>query len=169
MTFQPYKEEAEELNRQSELPLKLLKQGTKLAGYALGGGSILSRILPLLNKFIPADIAKKGLSKVDPRMGKFVRTAEKSGSSFDEIRRFITDKIQPGIEEEEEIQTQKEKSRIASIGKLNERKRRPSSELSRGDLQAQFEQGQQGGQGKSALLQTMQEITQALRNMRENG
>lgn len=72
-------------------------------------------------------------------------------------------------------QLSKEDQRVAALAQFNERlkKKRPASELSREELIAQFQQAQQdqgrGQQGKAALLQTMQEITEALRQMRGNG
>lgn len=168
MTFQPYQEETEEIRRQGELPLKLLKQGTKLASYALGGSSIVSRILPLLNKFVPPEIAKKGLSKINPQIGKFINSADKAGYPYEDTREFLEEKFQPALEEMNE-EEKREKSRLQALSKVNERLRKPRSELSREGLQEQFEQGQQGSQGKETLLQTMQQITDALKQMRGNG
>jgi len=67
-----------------------------------------------------------------------------------------------------------EDQRQAALGQFNERlrKKKPQSELSREALMQQFQEGQQQGQGqpgKAALLSSMQQITEALRQLRENG
>jgi hypothetical protein len=67
--------------------------------------------------------------------------------------------------------TQQEKKQ-AAVSQYNERmNKKKKSELSREELLIQFEEAQQGGQGqgKQALLRTMQEITENLRRMRGNG
>ncbi len=163
MTFQPYQEAGEEMKKQSQLPLKLLKQGSSLAGLAVGATS-LSRVFPLLNSLIPIDITKKGLAKIDSRYGKFFNAAEKLGHSDAEAREFLKEKLTPGVEEEEELSA-KEKATQANLKRSQQRQ----SDFSRESLQQQFDQGQQQPQGKQALLQTMQEITQALRQMRGQG
>jgi hypothetical protein len=54
----------------------------------------INRVLPFLSKYIPQDLAIKGLSKLDPRYGKFINTALSAGQSFDEIKDFIGNKIE---------------------------------------------------------------------------
>src|ERR1700722_19679494 len=83
--MQPYQEATQEIKRQSQLPLKILKQGAFIGATALGGAPILARIAPLLSKFIPEDMAIKGLSKIDPRFGKFINSAMKLGHSFEDV------------------------------------------------------------------------------------
>lgn len=95
--MQPYQEATEEIRRQGELPLKTAKTlgsvGASAATAYLGGGAI-NRILPFLSKYIPEDLVKKGLSKIDPRYGKFIDKALSHGKSIEEIKDFIGEKIQ---------------------------------------------------------------------------
>lgn len=151
MTYQPYQEAAEETKRQSEFPAKLLKKGAAIAGLIAGSAPIIARIAPLLSKFIPQDMAIKGLSKVDARLGKFINSAMKLGHSFDDVKDFIGEKIQPG----QQTQTSQEPSstpKQEALRKAQEyvKSKRPVSELSRESLMQQV-QGQQPDQSKAAL------------------
>lgn len=96
--MQPYQEASEQILRQSDEPGKFLKEtakaGAKIAGIA-GGGAILNRVAPFLNKLIPNDLAAKGLSKIDPRFGKFINGAVKEGQSLDDVMDFIRQKVSP--------------------------------------------------------------------------
>jgi hypothetical protein len=170
MTIQPYQAATEEMKRQSQFPVKLLKKAAGITGLALGGAPILARIAPLLSKFIPEDIAIKGLTKLDPRMGKFINSAMKLGHSFDEVKDFIGEKIQPKSAQQEEEFNPSEQKRRDMLQKANQRNMQ-ANPLGRDALQQQFEQSQpqqpqQQSQGKAALLATMQEITESLRRMR---
>lgn len=168
MTFQPYQSATEEMKRQSEMPARILKQGLSVAGLAsvAAGSPLVAKILPFLSRFIPQATAIKGLSKIEPRIGKFINSAMKMGMPYEEARDFIKQKLQPEVEESEE-----QDPRAATIAQFKQRQQRPQSELSRESLMQQFQQGQQqeGQQGKAALLSTMQEITRALRQMRGQG
>ncbi len=94
--MQPYQEASKEIRRQSDIPANTLKTAGVLGASALGGGAIIGRVLPLLSRLIPADLAIKGLSKVDPRIGKFIDSSLKLGNTFDDIRDFIQNKAQEG-------------------------------------------------------------------------
>jgi hypothetical protein len=100
--MQPYQEATEEIRRQGELPLNIAKNLGSVAGAAatayLGGGAI-NRVLPFLSKYIPEDLAIKGLSKLDPRYGSFIKKALGAGKSFEEVKEFIGSKIEEGQEE----------------------------------------------------------------------
>lgn len=80
--MQPYQEANEEIKNQRERPF-----------YA--AASLASRALPLLSTYIPANIAMKGLSKVDSRLGQFMGAAQEMGHDIGEIRNFMADKIAP--------------------------------------------------------------------------
>jgi hypothetical protein len=104
--MQPYQKAGEEFKRQSELPLKALKTVGSIAGTAASayaGGNIIGKVLPFLNRYIPEDLAIKGLSKIDPRFGKFINKALSAGKSFDEIKDFIKEKIETQEQEEEKL------------------------------------------------------------------
>lgn len=99
--MQPYQEAAEAIKTQGEAPLRLGKSAGNIAaglGTAYYGGSLISRVVPWLSKYIPEDLFKKGLSKIDPRFGKFIDKATQSGKSVDEIKDFIGQKIEGGME-----------------------------------------------------------------------
>ncbi len=101
--MQPYQEASDEIKRQSEEPAKALSAITKTAAGLAGGSAILNRISPLLNKFIPNEMALKGLEKVDPRFGKFIKGAISKGHSVEEVRDFIQEQVSPqGKEQLEE-------------------------------------------------------------------
>jgi len=103
----PYQEANEAIESQGRAPLRALAGAGSIAGTAAGIG----RIGSLLNKFIPPDLMKKGLKKIDARLGKIVDQAEKIGHPLDSVKQFIQDKIQPGIEEEENSKKQPAKQK----------------------------------------------------------
>ena len=171
MTFQPYQMAAEEEKKQGVLPLKIAKKAAIIAGSLSGGGQLL-KLLPFLNRLVPEKIARQGMAKILPKTEEYFNGSEKAGHPFDQAREFLREKLAP-LSEEEERKLSPEEKRIETLGKFNQKIRgqRPQSEFSREGLMEQFQGGQQqqGQQGKAALLQTMQEITQALRQMRGQG
>ena len=99
--MQPYQKATQEVLRQRDVPNKALGlvasgaaayAGGNIAAKILGSG-ITSRILPLLNKHIPEDLAMKGLKKVDPKLHDFANLAKEYGNSFDSIKEFIEEKV----------------------------------------------------------------------------
>ena len=99
--MQPYQKATQEVLRQRDAPMKALGlvasgaaayAGGNIASKILGSG-IVSRIMPLLNKHIPEDLAMKGLKKVDPKLHDFASIAKDYGNSFDSVKEFIEDKI----------------------------------------------------------------------------
>jgi hypothetical protein len=96
---QPYQEASDEIIRQSKVPGKIAKEGIGIAATAIAGGSILGRALPFLNKFVPQDLAIKGLSKIDPRLGNFASKALSAGQDWDNISSFIKGKAEDAQEE----------------------------------------------------------------------
>lgn len=103
--MQPYQKSSEEVRRQGELPLKLAKTAGSIASTGLGvvglGSAGINRVLPLLNKYIPEDLAIKGLNKIDSRYGKFIQKALSAGKTIDEVKDFISEKAQEGKKPEE--------------------------------------------------------------------
>lgn len=100
----PYKEASKEIQRQGELPHKLLKTASSLVGTgatAAAGGLALKRVLPLLSSYIPQDLAIKGLSKVDSRFGNFISKAMEGGKTWDEIKGFIEEKASSAAPKEQ--------------------------------------------------------------------
>lgn len=93
--MQPYQTASDEYKRQSEIPGEVLKKGATTALSIAGGRIALNRVLPLLSKFVPGDITTKGLTKIDPRFGKFIKSALLHGNNMDEVKEFIKEKIEP--------------------------------------------------------------------------
>jgi hypothetical protein len=102
--MQPYQEAAEERKRQGQLPVNIAKGaaslGTSFAGGVAGAAAagIGGKILPFLSKYIPQDLAIKGMSKVEPRIGKFINKAMSEGYDFDEVKDFIGQKFEESQE-----------------------------------------------------------------------
>lgn len=94
--MQPYQEASQEIRRQGEMPLKIAKgaagAGATVGAAALGAG--IGRVIPFLSKYVPQDLAIKGLNKIDPRFGKFIQTALDAGESFEGVKEFIGGKIE---------------------------------------------------------------------------
>ncbi len=113
--MQPYQEASEEIKRQGGLPFKLAKNVGSVASTAATaylGGAAASRVLPFLNKYIPEDLAIKGLNKIDPRFGKFINKALSSGQSFDNVKNFISEKIEDTQKKEVEKTRAKDQRNI---------------------------------------------------------
>lgn len=90
--MQPYQKASAEIVRQTAAPFKAL--GT--AATAIGGSAILNKIAPFLSEYLPQDLAIKGLSKIDPRLGKFANKALSSGYEFSDVKNFLGEKIKEG-------------------------------------------------------------------------
>lgn len=101
--YQAYKGAGEETRKQGELPFTAAKKaagvGLGIAGLS-GGSQLASKVMSLINKHVPEDLAIKGLNKLDPRFGKFIQTALENGGSWEEAREFIGEKAQEGAEQE---------------------------------------------------------------------
>ena len=54
---------------------------------------MINQILPLLSSYLPVDYAVKGLSKINPSMGKFITNASAAGYATDTILDFLRDKF----------------------------------------------------------------------------
>lgn len=73
--------------------------------------SLLTRAVPFLNNLIPAGLAVRGISSINPRLANFVTTSLSSGYTADNIMEYLRDKIGSPSEEEEREGL---KSRVAS-------------------------------------------------------
>jgi len=98
--MQPYQQASQEIQRQGEMPIRAAKAG---AGLALGfaGSQIFQRVAPFLSQYIPQNIARKGIEKIDPRFGEFFDLAEKHGQTFEAAKQFIADKASEAMGEQE--------------------------------------------------------------------
>jgi len=63
--------------------------------------NILSRVTPLLNKYVPPALAIKGLSKLDNNLGSFIQNAISTGYTTDSVLDFLRGTLQsPGDRKE---------------------------------------------------------------------
>lgn len=92
----PYERTVEEMKRQSEGPKRFAKNaigiGASLAGAATFS-PLLARVAPMLSQYIPENLAIKGLSKISPKLGKFVNNALNSGYDFKEVKGFLGEQV----------------------------------------------------------------------------
>ncbi len=93
-----------ERSRESD---RLIKRGANLAvgvGSAALGAGAASRILPFLSEFIPVDMALKGISKVSPKVGEFLKKGQSMGLDIKEGLDFIKQNLTPASTQPEEPQ-----------------------------------------------------------------
>ena len=88
--MQPYQRATEEIRSQGEKPVTAVQNAASLAAST----GIGARILPFLSKYVPDDIAVKGLSKIDPRLGGFINKAMEAGQSVSAIKDVIKGKAE---------------------------------------------------------------------------
>lgn len=96
-----------EIDRQQSADRNLkgaLKTGAKIAGTAATFGAAAStglgaRILPFLSEYIPTDLALKGISKVSPGLGDFLKKGMSKGLSLKDGLDFIKNQINSGKSE----------------------------------------------------------------------
>lgn len=86
----------EEIKRSQERD-QIVKKG---AGLAVGAASGLaaSRVLPFLNDFIPVDLAIKGISKVNPKIGSFLKKGQEQGLNLKDGLDFLKQQFSPSEE-----------------------------------------------------------------------
>jgi len=106
--MQPYQEAGETIRRQAENPVNAIKS---LAGIGLGGigisaasqagAALMKRAMPLLSKYVPQELAIKGLNKLDPRFGKFIKKAMDEGYDYEEVKDFMEKKGEKELSEEQ--------------------------------------------------------------------
>lgn len=100
--MQPYQQATQQMIKQGEMPLRSAGKVASIASSAYAGGKLLGQVLPLLNQYIPQDLAIKGLSKINPSFGKFINTALENGKPFDEIKEYIKEKAETAEESAKE-------------------------------------------------------------------
>ncbi len=82
-----------------------LEKGVSFAknvGMTAAGAGIISKVAPFLSGFIPADLALKGISKVSPKLGKFLKDGIKSGLDLSEGLSYIRKSMMPEEEQASE-------------------------------------------------------------------
>lgn len=105
--------------RASQQEIESSKQGGRLlssaASWALpyakvaAGSAVLSRISPFLNDLIPSELAMKGLSKIDPRLGKFFKGILSSGHTADEGLQYLRKELTPESTKNQPVKMQSPK------------------------------------------------------------
>jgi hypothetical protein len=73
-----------------------LRSGVETAasfGTAALGGKVVSKILPFLSQYIPEDLAFKGINKVMPGLGNFLKNGMKQGLSLKSGLDFLKEEI----------------------------------------------------------------------------
>lgn len=75
-----------------------LKNGAKTAlaiGSSAVGAGLTSRLLPFLNEYITPDLALKGISKISPKIGDFLKKGMSEGLNVQDGLNFLKDKLEP--------------------------------------------------------------------------
>lgn len=98
-----FEEAAEEMRRQSEGPKRFTQGAINVAKTGLGLGAgvagaatfapLLKKVAPFLSDYIPENLAIKGLSKLSPKLGKFVNKAFNNGFDFKEVKDFLGEQV----------------------------------------------------------------------------
>jgi hypothetical protein len=84
----------EKSKREDESLNKGLNLAGKLGTAAIGIGAA-SKIFPFLNDFIPVDLAVKGISKISPELGKFLKKGQSMGLDLKQGLDFLKNKLSP--------------------------------------------------------------------------
>jgi hypothetical protein len=96
-------------NRDSKLK-KTLGTGVALGSAVIGGG-LASRVLPLLNEYVPADLALKGINKLSPQLGKLLKNGVSQGLNLREGFNFLKDQILSKEESQKQPKEQPKENR----------------------------------------------------------
>lgn len=108
--MQPYQKASEALRSSGEYPINLSKNiglGLIGGGAAKIGAKAISPLIghigSLINEFIPENISKNGLTKLDPRFKKFIDGAIEQGYTYDDVRSFLGNKTNKEITQSKNI------------------------------------------------------------------
>lgn len=97
MSLQPYQMAGEVLKKKQLQPARALGKAAEVGSLIYGGGAAIGlakRALPFLNKYIPEKLLQQGLNKISPALGSFVKKAQESHFSGEEIKDFLREKIE---------------------------------------------------------------------------
>ncbi len=99
--MEPYQKASERVRKSGETAVNI---GKNIGLTALGGGAakigtqaaskLIPGIMAFVNKYVPENLAIKGLEKLDPRFGKLIQGAMGDGYTFDDIKNFLGEKIE---------------------------------------------------------------------------
>lgn len=98
MVLRPDEEAAQEEIRRDQKFRQNIQKSVKTAGTLTGvgiAGALSSKIAPFLSQYIPTDLAMKGINKVSPKLGEFLRKGQAMGLDVREGIDFIKNKITP--------------------------------------------------------------------------
>jgi hypothetical protein len=115
MNLQPYQEAGDQIRQSKERFPSIVKNVASTAagiGVATAAGSLAARALPMLSKYIPKDMAIKGLSKINPALGKFAQMAFSEGYQPEEVGEFIKEKESSHEEKSKQEKTPEKRSII---------------------------------------------------------
>lgn len=76
-----------------------IQSGAKTLGaLAVSGGTAAlgARLAPFFSKYIPAELAMKGISKVSPKIGDFLKKGAAMGLDLEEGMKYVKDALSPG-------------------------------------------------------------------------
>lgn len=65
-----------------------------VAGGAVGAG-VAGKIMPFLSKYIPTDLAIKGISKISPKIGDFLKRGQSMGLDMEEGLQYVKEQFEP--------------------------------------------------------------------------
>ena len=74
-------------------------------GTGLGAAGAAEKILPFLSKYIPVDLAMKGINKVSPKIGEFLQRGQKAGLDVKEGLDFVKSQFTSALEPFKEIRS----------------------------------------------------------------
>lgn len=83
---------------------QMIKKGLSLVGSAAAGAvgaGVSSRIVPFLSEYVPVDLALKGISKVSPKMGDFLKRGMEKGLNLKDGMEYLKSRLQPDEEQAE--------------------------------------------------------------------
>ncbi len=97
----PYEKTVQELKKQSEGPKRFAQKAIGLGATAAGASfaPVLAKAAPFLSQYIPQQLAIKGLSKINPKFGKFIDDALNSNHEFEEVKDFIGSQVEKSQEQ----------------------------------------------------------------------
>jgi hypothetical protein len=107
-TMRPSERASEEIVKRNERFNENVKSGAKTAASAALAATG-ARILPFLSEHIPVDLAIKGISKISPKIGDFIKKGMEKGLDIKDGFQFLKDQIQPKEEKESEKQREQPK------------------------------------------------------------
>lgn len=95
MVLRPDEMAAEsEIERDQRVRSKIGKGVATVAPLALGASGAFSKIMPLLNEMVPVDLAMKGINKLMPKVGKFLKKGQEMGLDVREGMDFVKEQIE---------------------------------------------------------------------------